>query len=281
MRNKVMWIAAFSLLAACGSSNDEDSVGVDTTAVVTETPPVETTVTTPASTAPTMAPDTTPAPPTAAPSTEAPTTDAPTTTVAPTTTGAPTTTAAPTIVHTLDAFDYHDVPALGNPEIRGSGCGSGKDGDPTLGDRLPDGIWFGSFGPYIEEVPYDGPGGNFFGYARIDGVTGEFDLWCVYTGDLGAALFAGCGDRGSDCEYESRPEWYPEDNVNRLRTVPFADDWEYIVQDPRQWFNGVECSNEPWNSPWGGLRSYQVWIAVNGGSITSVLATCDKYVRVD
>ena len=146
---------------------------------------------------------------------------------------------------------------------------------------MPDGIWFGSFGPYLEEFGRDLPGGPFFGYARIDGTYGEFDLWCVYTGELGAALYSGCTYRGRDCEFESRPEWYPEDNVNRLRRVPFADDWTYLVQDPWQWYDGVECIDEPWESHRGGLRSFQVWIAVNGGSITSVLATCDKYVKVE
>jgi len=182
-------------------------------------------------------------------------------------------------VHSLSGFDYHDMPALGNPNIRGTGCGSGQDGDPTLGDQLPDGIWYGTLGPIYED--YESAEGADYGYARIYESGVEIDLWCVYTGELGAQLFSECETVSRDCDYESRPDWYPEDNTNRLRSVPFADDWEFINQDSSLRYDGVECAEQPWDGPFAGSRRWPVWIAVNGGSLTGLLATCFLYAPLD
>ncbi|MFZ9084166.1 MAG: hypothetical protein ACO22B_07530 [Ilumatobacteraceae bacterium] len=182
-------------------------------------------------------------------------------------------------MHSLSGFDYHDMPALGNPNIRGTGCGSGQDGDPTLGDQLPDGIWYGTLGPIYED--YESAEGADYGYARIYESGVEIDLWCVYTGELGAQLRADCEQVARDCNYESRPDWYPEDNTNRLRSVPFADDWEFINQDSWRQYDGVECAEQPWDAPLAGSRRWPVWIAVNGGSLTGLLATCYLYAPLN
>jgi hypothetical protein len=255
---------ALVALASCGGSNNDTDTAATTSAITATLASVATTA--PVATA---VPDTTATPDTTA---------APTT-AAPTTTSAPTTTAAPTIVHSLSGFDYHDMPALGNPNIRGTGCGSGQDGDPTLGDQLPDGIWYGTLGPIYED--YESAEGADYGYARIYESGVEIDLWCVYTGELGAQLFSECETVSRDCDYESRPDWYPEDNTNRLRSVPFADDWEFINQDSWRQYDGVECAEQPWDAPLAGSRRWPVWIAVNGGSLTGLLATCYLYAPLN
>ena len=269
MARRAVLVVALLALASCGGSENGTSADATASSAVAATAPETSAVV--ATTAPvaTAVPDTTATPDTTA---------APTT-AAPTTTSAPTTTAAPTIVHSLAGFDYHDMPALGNPNIRGTGCGSGQDGDPTLGDQLPDGIWYGTLGPIYED--YESAEGPDFGYARIFDSGVEIDLWCVYTGELGAQLRADCEQVARDCNYESRPDWYPEDNTNRLRSVPFADDWEFINQDSSLRYDGVECAEQPWDGPFAGSRRWPVWIAVNGGSLTGLLATCFLYAPLD
>lgn len=268
MARRAVLVVALLALASCGGSENGTSADATASSAVAATAPETSAVV--ATTAPvaTAVPDTTATPDTTA----APTTAAPTT-------SAPTTTAAPTIVHSLSGFDYHDMPALGNPNIRGTGCGSGQDGDPTLGDQLPDGIWYGTLGPIYED--YESAEGADYGYARIYESGVEIDLWCVYTGELGAQLFSECETVSRDCDYESRPDWYPEDNTNRLRSVPFADDWEFINQDSWRQYDGVECAEQPWDAPLAGSRRWPVWIAVNGGSLTGLLATCYLYAPLN
>ena len=62
--------------------------------------------------------------------------DAPTTTTA----SLVVDTVAPDVGFSLQGIGYDDVPVLGSGPVRGTGCGSGSDGDPLLPDELPDGL---------------------------------------------------------------------------------------------------------------------------------------------
>lgn len=98
---------------------------------------------------------------------------------------------------------FYDVPRLGNEEVLGTGCG----GNGSLGDTIPDGIWFGWI-------------------AGLGPASMEFDVACIYIGQSAARLQA---------DYEASPEQQAADpspyfwggmwlvnNNDRTRTVPLA-----------------------------------------------------------
>jgi hypothetical protein len=107
-------------------------------------------------------------------------------------------------------FPYENfwaVPQLGNEPVRGTGCG----GDGSLGDTIPDGIWYGTI-------------------TSLDATAMQFDVHCVYLGDLAAELEA---------------EWYAENpdaghapvfpgggfivnNSTRTRTIPLGPDYAQV-----------------------------------------------------
>ena len=69
--------------------------------------------------------------------------------------------------------DFFGVPQLGTEPVRGTGCG----GDGSLGDVIPDGYWRG----FVRGG--DGP-------SLVQSATMQFDVMCVYVGDVADQLAA-------------------------------------------------------------------------------------------
>lgn len=106
--------------------------------------------------------------------------------------------------YTFPYATFYDVPRLGVEEVLGTGCG----GNGSLGDTIPDGIWFG----WIDSL---GPSSL------------QFDVACIYTGAAAARYYD---------EYHASPELQADDpspylygsglwlinNNDRTRTVPLA-----------------------------------------------------------
>ncbi len=222
------------VVAACTSSNDtQDAAGAATTVAA------EATVAT------TMSPTTTVAPTT---STVAPTTTTTvvattTTTVAATTTTASTTTTTsggPYVVGTPEVYPGSPLP--GSAGAGGSGCSPGA-------GPLPDGVWFG--------------------YVHAIGATSiNFDLACLYTGDLAVA-------KGAEDGVEVEIDYYIRNASPTLRTVPvitgatvYELDVGYVgyltVTYPNWPVNPADSIVCP--SSWCG-----VWVFVNGGEATEIL----------
>jgi len=98
---------------------------------------------------------------------------------------------------------FYDVPRLGTEEVLGTGCG----GNGSLGDTVPDGIWFG----WIESL----------------GATSmEFDVACIYIGETAARLeveWEGSAEQQNldPSPYFGNGMWLVNNNA-RTRTVPLA-----------------------------------------------------------
>lgn len=182
---------------------------------------------------------------------------------------------------TLEGSTYHGVPVLGTGAVRGSGCGSGIDGDPLVPDVLPDGLWFGSLGPHYEYYEPTSPDDVGYGYARLFDDRLEIDLWCVYAGVVAERKYNDptCLDDES-CPSSNAPWWFTEDRSDTLRSVPLAPGHRYSAEpeigDP--FFPGCSAT-EPFvaNGAW---RNWPVWIAVNDGEVTEVLGICSYYTDI-
>ena len=116
---------------------------------------------------------------------------------------APTTTlppppAAPTGALAFPYATVYEVPQLGHEPVRGTGCG----GDGSIGDVIPDGLWWGAI-------------------AGQSTTTLEFDLACIYTGPVGEQM----GEQfiAANPDYGSPPYWpgvgFFVNNNPRTRTV--------------------------------------------------------------
>jgi len=174
---------------------------------------------------------------------------------------------------------FFEVPELGATDIRGSGCGSGVGDDPALDDRVPDGLWFGSLGPKYEN--YEPIDENDLGYAynRFDGTTLEIDLWCVYSGATAEQKYLSEACRSDTvCEANNSTGWLTEDDSDRMRSLPVADDYVYRV-DYYEAEAGWDCM---WTDPFevdAAWRRAPVWIAVNQGRVTEVFGHCAYWLE--
>lgn len=182
----------------------------------------------------------------------------------------------PAYAFTLANSSFYSVGVFSEAPVRGSGCGSGNYGDPTLPDQLPDGIWFGSLGPYYEDFPpYDDQDVG-FGYTRFDGKSLEIDLWCVYTGPIAQEKYEDpvC-QSNDDCWLYNSAWWFTEDNSDRLRSLPVSPDYIYSAPSDVVIDSYPGCvEDDPFtrNAAW---RNGPVWIAVNNGQVTEILGSCD------
>lgn len=182
-------------------------------------------------------------------------------------------------VLSLGTYSFFDVPELGATDIRGSGCGSGSEGDPVLDDRLPDGLWFGSLGPkyeYYEPIDETDLG---YAYKRFDGATLEIDLWCVYSGVTAEQKYLSEECQADiECEANNSTGWLTIDDDDRLREVPVAENFQYRVdfyEADAGWFCG-------WTEPFAvgaAWRDAPVWIAVNDGVVTEIFGHCAYYLE--
>lgn len=101
---------------------------------------------------------------------------------------------------------FFGVPQLGREPVQGSGCG----GDGSIGDTIPDGLWFG--------------------FAReIGDASMQFDLACVYVGDTGQRLqdeyYAQYPDELEHGALVAMPQGWLVNNSDRLRTIPLQDNF--------------------------------------------------------
>jgi hypothetical protein len=104
--------------------------------------------------------------------------------------------------------NFWDVPQLGIEPVLGSGCGA----DGSLGDSMPDGLWYGWI-------------------TSSDGASLQFDVGCIYRGPLASQ---GCAEYPPD--YGSPPCWsdgadvlFADNDSERTRTVPLAPG--YVAAD--------------------------------------------------
>lgn len=181
----------------------------------------------------------------------------------------------------MGGYGFFDVPVLGATDVRGSGCGSGDGEDPTLGDTLPDGLWFGSLGPQYEDYEPIDDSDLGYGYKRFDGATLEIDLWCVYSGATAEQKFVSEACQSDiECEANNSTGWLTEDESNRLRSLPVAANFTYRV-DYYEAEAGWYCM---WTDPFevgAAWRLAPVWIAVNDGRVTEIFGHCAYYLESD
>ena len=166
---------------------------------------------------------------------------------------------APSTGFTFPYPTFYDVPRLGTEEVLGTGCG----GDGSLGDTIPDGIWFG----WIDSL----------------GATSmEFDVACIYIGETAARL---------EQEYYNSPEQQADDpspyfgggfwlvnNNDRTRTVPLAPGYVPAVAN----YTDPTAPNTNWPAPPGwssraSRRSIRTWCRPSGAptaSTTRVPGSC-------
>ncbi len=224
------------VIAACSSSDDAQNAAAPPTTATGETtltsivPPSTIVVTT----STTVAPTTTTGPTTTLVS--PPPILAPTTTVPMTTTTA----GGPYVVGTPEI--YPGAPLPGSAGAGGSGCAPGA-------GQLPDGVWFG----YVHAI----------GATSID-----FDLACLYTGDLART-------KGAEDGVEVEIDYYIRNANPTLRTVPvMTGATVYELEVGSVGYLTVSYPNWPVNpagsivcpSNWCG-----VWLFVNGGEVTEIL----------
>jgi hypothetical protein len=101
--------------------------------------------------------------------------------------------------------DFFGVPQLGTEPVRGTGCG----GDGSLGDAIPDGYWRG----FVRA--WDGP-------SLVESATMQFDVMCVYVGDVAdqlAAEFAAANPGEAEMWW---PDGWPVNSNDRTRSVPIG-----------------------------------------------------------
>ena len=179
---------------------------------------------------------------------------------------------APALGFTFPYATFYDVPRLGDEEVLGSGCG----GNGTLGDTIPDGIWFG----WISSL---GP------------TSMELDVACIYIGQSAARLQA---------EWEASPEQQADDpspyfqggfwlvnNNARTRTVPLSPGYVPAfahMSDPANphpnWppIPGFEYACVPpvdptIPSPFMGVDQISLtgsWVMISGGQAQYSLSEC-------
>jgi hypothetical protein len=112
--------------------------------------------------------------------------------------------AAPTGALAFPYATVYEVPQLGHEPVRGTGCG----GDGSIGDVIPDGLWWGAI-------------------AGQSTATLEFDLACIYTGPVGEQM----GEQfiAANPDYGSPPYWpgvgFFVNNNPRTRTVVLAPEF--------------------------------------------------------
>jgi hypothetical protein len=130
------------------------------------------------------------------------------------------------------AFPYptfYDVPRLGTEEVLGTGCG----GNGTLGDTIPDGIWFGWI-------------------TSLSATEMQFDVACIYIGATALQL---------ENEWLSSPQQQADDpspyfggggmwlvnNNDRTRTIPLGPGYIAAVAN----WSDPAAPNPNWPSPPG------------------------------
>lgn len=188
-------------------------------------------------------------------------------------------TTSPSLGYSLFDYSFFDVPEMGITDLRGSGCGSGLEGDPVQGDSLPDGLWFGSLGPkyeYYEPIDETDLG---YAYKRFDGATLEIDLWCVYSGATAEQKYLSEECQAEiECEANNSTGWLTIDDDDQLREVPVDENFQYRVdfyEAEAGWFCGM---TDPFavGAAW---RDSPVWIAVNDGLVTEIFGHCAYWLE--
>ena len=111
-------------------------------------------------------------------------------------------------------WDFYGVLQLGQESVRGTGCG----GDGSIGDIIPDGYWRG----FVRS---------------IDGPTLQFDLACVYVGDMANQLAA---ETPGGAWW---PDGWPINNKTQTRSVPLAP--EFYTNGTRYAADGSVPFNQP------------------------------------
>lgn len=153
--------------------------------------------------------------------------------------------------------DFWSVPQLGEEPVRGSGCG----GDGSLGDTIPDGLWYG----WIEAI----------GSSSLD-----LDVVCVYYGAEAQRLFDEfIAEHGED--YGAPPSFgadgFPVNNSTRTRAVPLAPSYELI---DAQWVDnyGYQVCLPPQGDAVAGYPADSFpkpsWVFISGGQAQWSLTEC-------
>ena len=110
---------------------------------------------------------------------------------------------------------FWDVPQLGSEAVHGTGCG----GNGSLGDTMPDGLWYGWI-------------------TSTDSSSLQFDVGCMYVGATAEHLWQEFQVANPD--YGSPPNWpgvgFLVNNNERTRTVPIAA--SYVAADAVERDNG-------------------------------------------
>lgn len=142
--------------------------------------------------------------------------------------------------------DFYSVPRLGRETVVGTGCG----GDGSVGNTIPDGYWRG----YVR------------GEASL--ATLDFDLVCVYNGDVDPDLIARwIQEHPGQQEPWVRDGFLVNDSA-RTRTVPMAAG---AVNHGSEWAADGSCSFGQ-IVPFDGSRD--AWIHIVDGEADFVVSSC-------
>ena len=152
--------------------------------------------------------------------------------------------------------DFYGVPRLGDETVSGTGCG----GDGSVGATIPDGLWRG----YARS--FDGP-------TPDQSTRVEFDLVCVYRGNVNPELVA---KWQADHPGQIEPwvvDGFMINNNARTRTVGLADSF---FAHGTQWTDtGCPFAQPavPFNS------ANDVWINIAGGQAQWMVSSCSGPVE--
>jgi hypothetical protein len=178
----------------------------------------------------------------------------------------PPTTTPPATGFAFPYADFWAVPQLGEEPVHGSGCG----GDGSIGDTIPDGLWYGR----IE---------------ALDDASVQFDLMCMYLGEVGERL--GEESLAENPDYGSPPYWpgigFLVNYSQRTRAVAAAPtfvvvDANWSHEELANWPAGgavTECVppvDPAVRSPLGpdAWRFAPSWLSIEGGRAQWALTEC-------
>jgi len=159
--------------------------------------------------------------------------------------------------------DYFSVPQLGFESVVGTGCGSSGE----IGDVIPDGIWRG----WVTSLD---------GTSVTQSTSLEFDLVCVFIGELGDQFDAEWEASADPNDYPSPAmiDGFPVSNSDRSRVVPLAPDFVYFES---QWIVRADgtstcpVAGPPNTSPQAAFRRMiDSWLVISGGQAKLLAVSC-------
>ena len=151
--------------------------------------------------------------------------------------------------------DFYGIPSLGTETVSGTGCG----GDGSLGETIPDGYWRG----YVTAPP------------DTDAATLEFDVTCVYTGEVDPALVEDWTAANPDAPEPRVSDGFLVNNDAQTRSVPLGP--EFFSHGTTRAADGTCPFAQPSEIPLD--RNHDVWLHIVDGQAQWAVSSCEGPAR--